>query len=321
MGTDSNNRSVHQMKNTHRIAIQLVHIGGPLKGVIQELTDHDIYIGRHSSCQVKFPDELFIVSRKHARIKREDNRFQLVDESTNGTFVNGKRVRKAYLRNGDILTFAKDGPKVSFLTKISEGQPTGMESSALERTVQQTGSPDPYDMVSPQGRPLSLNNSPQTPSHIESNDKLNLRPKKDPAIQKEKVTLIIQHGPTLQSFNDLPIVIGRNVKCNFIIDQSSIRDQHAQIFFYENKFWIKDLTGKQCLRINGNPVIDQRALVIEDILTLSDQGPSFRFLGGGRLSEVKQAANVIQKDSTSSTNTDPGRMKKKKKSKFPFKIW
>ena len=102
MGTDSNNRSVHQMKNTHRIAIQLVHIGGPLKGVIQELTEHDIYIGRHSSCQVKFPDELFIVSRKHARIKREDNRFQLVDESTNGTFINGKRVRNAYLRNGDI---------------------------------------------------------------------------------------------------------------------------------------------------------------------------------------------------------------------------
>ena len=40
-----------------------------------------------------------------------------------------------------------------------------------------------------------------------------------------------------------------------------------------------------------------------------------------RCHEVKQAANVIQKDSTSSTNTDSGRMKKKKKSKFPFKIW
>ena len=321
MDTDSDNGSVHQMKDAPRIVVQLVHIGGPRKGVIQEFTEHDIYIGRHPSCQVKFPDELYIVSRKHARISREGNRFQLVDESSNGTFINGKRVNKAYLKNGDILTFAEDGPKVSFLTKISESQSTGLEPRELEKTVQQTGSPGPYAMISPQGRPLSPNNSPQTPSHAESSDKPSPRPKKDPAIQKENVPLIIQHGPTLQSFDDLPIVIGRNVNCNFIIDQSSILDQHAQIFFYENKFWIKDLTGKQCLRINGNPVIEKRALVIEDILTLSDQGPSFRFLGGGRLSEVKQATNLLQKDSTSSTNTDSGRKKKKKKSKFSFKIW
>ena len=54
------------------------------------------------------------MSRKHAEIIREGNRFKLVDLSANGTFVNGKRVKEVYLKDGDVLTFAEGGPKVSF---------------------------------------------------------------------------------------------------------------------------------------------------------------------------------------------------------------
>ena len=47
------------------------------------------------------------ISRRHARIDRQGNRFEVVDlESTNGTFVNGRRLppHQAYiLRDGDEL--------------------------------------------------------------------------------------------------------------------------------------------------------------------------------------------------------------------------
>ncbi|MGC8809211.1 MAG: FHA domain-containing protein, partial [bacterium] len=103
------------------IVVQLIHILGPRKGEIQEFVDPVITIGRHPSCHVRFPADLTTVSRKHAEIIREGNQFKLVDHSTNGTYVNGKRVTETYLKNGDVLTFAEEGgPKVSFLTQVKE---------------------------------------------------------------------------------------------------------------------------------------------------------------------------------------------------------
>jgi len=77
------------MSNIPVIVIQLIHIEGPLKGKIQEFSNPEISIGRHPSCQVQFPKDLKIVSRKHARIIREGNRFKLINYSQNGTFLNG----------------------------------------------------------------------------------------------------------------------------------------------------------------------------------------------------------------------------------------
>jgi len=77
------------------IVAQLVHISGPLKGKIQEFSEPEIAIGRHPSCAVRFPADLVLISRNHARVIREGNTFKLVDSSTNGTFVNGKRVKEA----------------------------------------------------------------------------------------------------------------------------------------------------------------------------------------------------------------------------------
>ena len=45
-----------------------------------------------------------LVSRVHCRLTATDDRLEVVDlKSTNGTFVNGKRVQKAHLTAGDRL--------------------------------------------------------------------------------------------------------------------------------------------------------------------------------------------------------------------------
>ena len=259
------------MKKAPTIIMQLVHIQGPLKGQIQEFSSETIFIGRHSSCDVQFPKDLDILSRKHARIIREGNRFKLIDQSTNGTFINGKQVQESYLKDGDILLFADSGPKVSFLTKLGESQ-ADLPQAAEIPSVQM-----------PPPRPTQ----PQTPT-----TPLPLPPEVPAAamkIERTQMPLIIQYGPTIRTFKELPVTIGKNPACDFSIDHPGLLDHHAQFFFSQGQYGIKDLTGKNQVTLNGSPVNVQAALHPESRVSLSSNGPSFRFLGAGRLAEIEES--------------------------------
>lgn len=65
-------------------------------------------IGRASDCDVVLKNEF--VSSKHAQIYKKGGKFWLDDlKSTNGTFVNGRRVRKPVrLKSGDIISFGTE---------------------------------------------------------------------------------------------------------------------------------------------------------------------------------------------------------------------
>jgi pSer/pThr/pTyr-binding forkhead associated (FHA) protein len=108
-------------------------------------------------------------------------------------------------------------------------------------------------------------------------------------IERTQMPLIIQYGPTLRTFKELPVTIGRNPACDFSIDHPGILEQHAQIFFNQGQYWVKDLTGRNQITINGSPVPSQAALQPESRLSLSANGPNFRFLGAGRLAEIEEA--------------------------------
>ena len=258
------------MKKAPAIIIQLVHIHGPLKGEIQEFSDNEISIGRHPSCQVRFPKDLAIISRNHARIIREGNRFKLVDQSTNGTYLNGSKITEAILKDGDILLFAEGGPKVSFLTKLGESPSAQVPPSKIPPTR-------------PTSPPPSQPSKPATPAPIPPQVQ-------EPEISEEKaqMPLIIQYGPTLRSFRELPVTVGKNPDCDFSIDHRGILDRHAQFFFSQGQYWVKDLTGKNQITIDGLPVSSQAALQPENRLSLSSSGPVFRFLGSGRLAEIEE---------------------------------
>lgn len=259
------------MKKAPTIIIQLVHIRGPLKGEIQEFSDNEVSIGRHSSCHVRFPKDHAIISRKHAHIIREGNRFKLVDLSTNGTYLNGAKITEAILKDGDILLFADGGPKVSFLTKLGKS-PSDSPSVAKKPAIQVTVPP----FSQPQKPSMPVSDLPQvTEAEIRA--------------EKAQMPLIIQYGPTLRSFKELPVTIGKSPTCDISIDHPGILEQHAQIFFTQGQYWVKDLTGRNQITIDGSPVPSQAALQPENRLSLSSNGPSFRFLGAGRLAEIEEA--------------------------------
>ena len=79
---------------------RLIVVSGLLLGHQVEVGDAPVTIGRGADCTIALPHPS--VSRLHCRIWREDGRFHIEDlESTNRTFLNGKPVTRAELRDGD----------------------------------------------------------------------------------------------------------------------------------------------------------------------------------------------------------------------------
>jgi pSer/pThr/pTyr-binding forkhead associated (FHA) protein len=268
------------------IIVQLIHIQGSLKGEIQEFADSEILIGRHPDCQVRFSRDEVTLSRIHARIVREGNRFKVVDQSTNGTYVNGARVPEAYLKDGDVIMFAEAGPKVSFLTRTATAPPVDAPPAAPKQEAMRQTQP-------PVEKPPRPGTPPPSPAAYPTPPVERATPSNGPAdnvtIENVKVPFAIQYGPTLKSFHSLPIVIGKGSGCDFVINHPAILERHAQIFFAHDQYWIKDLTGQATLMIDGRPASRPSALTPDMQLALSVQGPRFRFLGGGRLAEIEDA--------------------------------
>ena len=259
------------MRRPPVIIVQLVHIHGPMKGEIQEFSKEIISIGRHPASDLKFPADLTIVSRTHAEIMRDGNQFRLADRSTNGTFVNGKRITEALLRDGDVIEFADGGPKVSFLTQMKEE--VADEAEPVKKPSERPIPPQEFELPRPEQR-ASAEAPKQAPPEV--------------SIQPAAVPLVIQYGPTIRSYKELPITIGKSTKCHFVLNEPAIYDQHAQVFFSQNQYWIKDLTGQRLVQVNRQPIPFQAPLTLYDNIALSPQGPVFRFLGEGRLAEVAE---------------------------------
>ncbi len=171
------------------------------------------------------------------------------------------------------------GPKVSFLTEI---RAAGAETPG--------GAPKEAPVVQPPSRPAPSppKQSLLSQASVKQRPSMGSEPERgpDPADAQVQAPLVIQFGPTIQSFNMLPLVIGKKVDCDFILNHADIIDRHIQIFFHENNYWVKDLTGQGLITINDAPIGAKTPLNPGSRLSLGPRGPVFQFLSGGRLVEV-----------------------------------
>jgi hypothetical protein len=148
------------------IKIQLVHIDGPFKGEITEFCSPVITLGRHPDCDVVFPVDSLTISRRHAEIRREGNRFLLRDTSSNGTFVNGKQNAEVFLKNGDVLILGVGGPKISFLSTVLESfADAAFQGSSASPVVEPVAPPPPPQPVAPPSRSAAV--SPLEPARVQ----------------------------------------------------------------------------------------------------------------------------------------------------------
>jgi two-component system cell cycle response regulator len=86
----------------------LTVIGGPDAGATSSLANDETILGRSPDATLIIDDPS--VSRIHARITRDARAHHFIEDlgSTNGTFVCGRRVRRAALRTGDRLQLGRD---------------------------------------------------------------------------------------------------------------------------------------------------------------------------------------------------------------------
>ncbi|MDX1392808.1 MAG: FHA domain-containing protein [Gemmatimonadota bacterium] len=120
---------------------RLTVLSGEMQGVEITLSDGDITIGRSGQDDLILPEE--VVSRLQASLHYEGGRYLLRDEgSTNGTFINDRRVVEQVLRDGDVIEFGLDGPAARFETVPS---PAKAEAAA--------DAPSPGASATPIGAP------------------------------------------------------------------------------------------------------------------------------------------------------------------------
>jgi S1-C subfamily serine protease len=87
------------------------------RGEHQTIFMPHIVLGRSSKCHVRYSDEFRTVSREHASITIDGNRYILHHNpsASNPTYVNGSVVGSSYeLQNGDEMQLSSNGPRIRF---------------------------------------------------------------------------------------------------------------------------------------------------------------------------------------------------------------
>jgi pSer/pThr/pTyr-binding forkhead associated (FHA) protein len=83
-----------------------VEVQGPDQSLLIPLGKDAIHIGRGLAADLRLDESS--VSRRHAiLVPRPSGARILDDRSSNGTFVNGRRVQQADLRSGDVLVLGR----------------------------------------------------------------------------------------------------------------------------------------------------------------------------------------------------------------------
>jgi pSer/pThr/pTyr-binding forkhead associated (FHA) protein len=116
------------------VTLELHVVSGRRAGARERFDKSVVSIGRHPLSDLRFdPYHDLDVSTRHAELRGIDGVWTLLDQqSTNGTFVNGARVAgERVVREGDLLTFGVNGPRVE--VHITPDAPTGTPARSSVR--------------------------------------------------------------------------------------------------------------------------------------------------------------------------------------------
>ncbi|HEX4336045.1 MAG TPA: DUF4388 domain-containing protein [Polyangiaceae bacterium] len=115
-------------KGSPRTRLALRFISGKYQGGEFPIDEnHPIVVGRSSDLDMVLVEEM--VSRKHAKIELREGKIHIEDlGSTNGTFVNGERIVKGWLKEGDRVLIGSNILKVIAMT--AEDSTAGVRKAA-----------------------------------------------------------------------------------------------------------------------------------------------------------------------------------------------
>ncbi|HLO41900.1 MAG TPA: FHA domain-containing protein [Phycisphaerales bacterium] len=118
-----------------------------------------IVIGRHTDCYIRIPTSE--VSRQHCEVLTENDEIRIRDlGSSNGTYVNRKKVSESPLKAGDLISV---GPCV-FVVRI-DGEPAEIDADeAYEDGLVSTTASPPAAAAASATSPTTITKRPSAPS-------------------------------------------------------------------------------------------------------------------------------------------------------------
>lgn len=253
-------------------------------GRIYPIDRPSMLVGRGSGCQI--PAAEGFPSREHARIlRRPDGVFVEDLDSTNGTYVNNRRIAEVVkLRRGDVIKIGDEGYLVVtetdpdstvIATKLAPG------FSQLGSTVVSAEADDPDGTSVQQRFPLPASWTAQDRAQFEGGDSAHPtinRVALDQRIQAAlsgaselySAALVVTPGNRPASVHGLSLekrgkqwTIGRKADADVSIDDPSISEVHAVLRYDQGHWWLKDNQSTNGMRQNGRPCQEIR---LEDLL-------------------------------------------------------
>lgn len=119
-----------------------------------ELDEPVIFIGRLPENTISFAN--MGISRRHAKIEEDAERKYVISDlnSLNGTFVNGKRIKKSMLKNGDKISIGKYTIIYGDIPENTPNNSSGSKATATAANANKvlTGSTQPRLTALPEGK-------------------------------------------------------------------------------------------------------------------------------------------------------------------------
>ncbi|MEW6733034.1 MAG: FHA domain-containing protein [Acidobacteriota bacterium] len=149
--------------------LTITHISGLKKGEREIFTSFPITIGRAPGASLRLAANDTRASTRHAEVIVEGSNLVLRDlNSTNGTYLKGKRIDRIKLVNAEVIEFGVDGPKLLFeiaFEEVAAGPPplAGGPPPLAVQPANSSGN-SPQFGIANQGPGIQLAVSPATPT-------------------------------------------------------------------------------------------------------------------------------------------------------------
>ncbi|MDQ1639668.1 MAG: transport system ATP-binding/permease protein [Pyrinomonadaceae bacterium] len=184
-------------------------------------------IGRDTNMDIRIAADAGLVSRRHAVIKRRENRFELVDQdSFNGTLLNGQRIVAAsLLSDGDRVQLGRGGPILHFRDPANPA-PKRPDRESVPATIM---------------APVQQRSARSGPSA--------------PPMDQRVANTGEQGAAVVHPFaGNAPLTIGRATDINVRLDGLQISNYHARVSKSNGAAFIEDAGSTNGVYVNGTRI-------------------------------------------------------------------
>jgi len=198
--------------------------------VVAPIDKDELTMGRSSDCDITL-DERY-VSRKHARVYREQDSFWVEDlKSSLGVSVNGKRITKEQLQNGDEIKFGA----IRIIFANPPAVPTDEETTKMDVT-----------MVVPT-----------------VDDEATMKIESQP-----RYKLVVSSADGAITEHEIPpdgLVLGRSTACEVLLKDPMVSRRHAKVFLESNSLFVEDIGS------NNGTFVDRKRIQPEQKVELKEK--------------------------------------------------